>query len=206
MAVLEQALCTQMTACPNLHKFVLSPETACPKLTSLDLSSCAGLKLALIQSLSLEKINLSDCDELTKVRSRANIVCDTQAANAYACMHALDRAGRASRRAPSGRGCMACIQHMLDVVKTGLRAGKPVASHCSLTALVSVTQLHHWRVTEHPAACRCTHGGSLAVSLVVPCMALWPLGSACWCVSRTDLSLCHWRQPSPCAQQHARDR
>lgn len=57
-----------MASCPNLHNFILSPGTACPKLKTLNLSKCEGLRSTLIQSDSLEQIKLADCHELTKVR------------------------------------------------------------------------------------------------------------------------------------------
>ena len=57
----------QFAGCPNLHRMVLSPSKACPKLNSIDLSGCTGLKYVLLQSASLQSVNLSDCPALAKV-------------------------------------------------------------------------------------------------------------------------------------------
>jgi hypothetical protein len=57
----------QMHACPNLRRFVLSPATACPALTTLNLSHCASLRQVHIQSSSLQAIDISNNPELTKV-------------------------------------------------------------------------------------------------------------------------------------------
>lgn len=56
-----------MAGCPNLHHLVLSPVTACPKLATLDVSSCDGLRYVLLQSMSLQTIDLSNSPELVKV-------------------------------------------------------------------------------------------------------------------------------------------
>ncbi|KAF5837579.1 flagellar associated protein [Dunaliella salina] len=50
----------------NLRNFVLSPSTACSKLTELDLSDCGSLNYVLIQSDSLTTIKLHKCAKLNK--------------------------------------------------------------------------------------------------------------------------------------------
>jgi hypothetical protein len=59
----------QLKDCPNLHKVVLSPGTACPKLASLDLSGCTALQYVLVQSHSLQTLDLRNDAALTKVRA-----------------------------------------------------------------------------------------------------------------------------------------
>lgn len=56
----------ELRGCPNLTRFVLSPITSCPKLVSLDLSSCNNLQHVLIQSISLENLVLSRSTTLHK--------------------------------------------------------------------------------------------------------------------------------------------
>ncbi len=51
----------------NLRNFVLSPGTACPKLTTLSLDGCTSLSYVLIQSQSLTTISLKGCGALRKV-------------------------------------------------------------------------------------------------------------------------------------------
>lgn len=51
----------------NLRNFVLSPATACPKLTDLDLTQCKSLSYVLVQSTSVKTIKLSKCEGLNKV-------------------------------------------------------------------------------------------------------------------------------------------
>ena len=58
----------QMQGSPNLRQLVLSPVSACPKLTTLNISHCIGLRYVLVQSSSLQTIDLSNCPELTKAR------------------------------------------------------------------------------------------------------------------------------------------
>jgi hypothetical protein len=53
--------------CHNLHKLVLSPQSSCPVLEALNLSSCPGLEYVLLQSNSLKQLDLSNCGALTKV-------------------------------------------------------------------------------------------------------------------------------------------
>ena len=48
---------------------MLSPINACPSLSVLDLSDCKGLSYVLVQSMSLQKLNLSNSPELAKVRT-----------------------------------------------------------------------------------------------------------------------------------------
>jgi len=50
----------------NLTQFVLSPVTSCPKLQTLDLQNCQTLNFVLIQSMTLEFLNLSRCAALQK--------------------------------------------------------------------------------------------------------------------------------------------
>jgi hypothetical protein len=50
----------------NLRNFVLSPFSACTKLTHLDLSTCASLAYVLIQSDVLQIIKLHNCSKLAK--------------------------------------------------------------------------------------------------------------------------------------------
>lgn len=50
----------------NLHKFVLSPLTSCPKLTELDLSNCDNLEYVLLQSQSLRTLSIRKCTNLNK--------------------------------------------------------------------------------------------------------------------------------------------
>eukprot|EP00983_Pelagomonas_calceolata_P013618 436503-Pelagomonas_calceolata.AAC.2 len=50
----------------NLRNFVLSPSTACSKLTELDLSDCRSLNYVLIQSESLTTIKLHKCIRMNK--------------------------------------------------------------------------------------------------------------------------------------------
>lgn len=56
----------------NLHNFVLSPMTTCPKLTDLDLSECSGLEYVLLQSQTLRSVNLRKCGAMTKVWEATN--------------------------------------------------------------------------------------------------------------------------------------
>ena len=58
----------QFAGCSNLHRMVLSPSSSCPKLTTVNLSGCTGLQYVLLQSMSLQSVNLSDCPVLAKVR------------------------------------------------------------------------------------------------------------------------------------------
>jgi hypothetical protein len=53
--------------CHNLHKMVLSPQSSCPVLETLNLSSCPGLEYVLLQSNSVRQVDLSNCGALTKV-------------------------------------------------------------------------------------------------------------------------------------------
>lgn len=53
--------------CHNLHKLVLSPQSSCPALETLNLSSCPGLEYVLLQSNSVRQVDLSNCGALTKV-------------------------------------------------------------------------------------------------------------------------------------------
>lgn len=55
------------SGCHNLHKLVLSPQSSCPALAMLNLSSCPGLEYVLVQSNSLKQLDLSGCGALTKV-------------------------------------------------------------------------------------------------------------------------------------------
>jgi hypothetical protein len=57
------------SGCHNLHKLVLSPQSSCPVLESLNLSSCPGLEYVLLQSNSVRQLDLSNCGALTKVSS-----------------------------------------------------------------------------------------------------------------------------------------
>lgn len=50
----------------NLHNFVLSPLTSCPKLIELDLSSSENLEYVLLQSQCLRTLSLKKCTNLTK--------------------------------------------------------------------------------------------------------------------------------------------
>lgn len=50
----------------NLKQFVCSPSSSCPSLRSVDLSDCDGLDFTLIQSASLEHLNLARCPCLVK--------------------------------------------------------------------------------------------------------------------------------------------
>ena len=50
----------------NLKQFVCSPISSCPSLSSVDLSDCDGLDFTLIQSASLEHLNLARCSHLVK--------------------------------------------------------------------------------------------------------------------------------------------
>mmetsp|Transcript_17803 Transcript_17803/g.34028 ORF Transcript_17803/g.34028 Transcript_17803/m.34028 type:complete len:263 (-) Transcript_17803:359-1147(-) len=50
----------------SLTRFMLSPPTSCPRLTTLDLSACAQLNHVLIQSLSLETVVIAKCATLNK--------------------------------------------------------------------------------------------------------------------------------------------
>lgn len=59
----------------NLRNFVLSPSSACAKLTDLDLSECTSLAYVLIQSDSLHTIKLHKCGKLDKVRRRGRVAC-----------------------------------------------------------------------------------------------------------------------------------
>jgi len=63
--------------CSNLRSVVLSPMGACPSLNKLDLSQCSNLSFVLIQSESLDTLNLSLCGSLTKIllhcKSLANL-------------------------------------------------------------------------------------------------------------------------------------
>jgi hypothetical protein len=58
----------QFAGCPNLHRFVLSPSSSCQKLTTLNLSGCDGLKYVVLQSASLQTVDLRNCSNLAKVR------------------------------------------------------------------------------------------------------------------------------------------
>ena len=51
----------------NLHNFVVSPATACPKLNEIDLSECSSLEYALIQSQSVQTLTIKGCGSLQKV-------------------------------------------------------------------------------------------------------------------------------------------
>lgn len=51
----------------NLHNFVLSPMTACPKLAELDLSECATLDYVMVQSQAIRTLVIKGCQSLTKV-------------------------------------------------------------------------------------------------------------------------------------------
>jgi hypothetical protein len=57
----------QLAGSSNLRNFVLSPNTACPRLTDLNLSESANLGYVLIQSSSLRTIKLNKCPKLSKV-------------------------------------------------------------------------------------------------------------------------------------------
>lgn len=46
---------------------MLSPATACPKLTDLDLSECKSLGYVLVQSTSVKTVKLHKNEALTKV-------------------------------------------------------------------------------------------------------------------------------------------
>lgn len=52
----------------NLRNFVLSPMTACPKLTDVSLDESSTLDYVMIQSQSVKTVHLSKCANLTKVR------------------------------------------------------------------------------------------------------------------------------------------
>lgn len=56
--------------CHNLHKLVLSPQSSCPALEALHLSSCPGLEYVLLQSNSVKQVDLTNCEALTKVTLR----------------------------------------------------------------------------------------------------------------------------------------
>ena len=58
----------QLKGCPNLRNFVLSPTSSCPKLTTLNLSHCLGLEYVLVQSNSVQTIDVSGCSRLCTVR------------------------------------------------------------------------------------------------------------------------------------------
>lgn len=79
-ASLRDAFCTELVklspaelslldlhASSNLRNFVLSPGTACPKLTTLDLGGCSSLSYVLVQSHSLNSLSLTGCAALKKV-------------------------------------------------------------------------------------------------------------------------------------------
>lgn len=51
----------------NLTRFVVSPIGCCPSLTDIDLASCSSLKMVMIQSKSVKRINISRCPSLNKV-------------------------------------------------------------------------------------------------------------------------------------------
>jgi hypothetical protein len=51
----------------NLRTFTLSPDGACPRLESLDLSTCPKLTTVLVQSSSITRMSLHGCASLRKV-------------------------------------------------------------------------------------------------------------------------------------------
>jgi hypothetical protein len=51
----------------TLEQVVVSPVSSCPSLEVLDLSGCTNLQYVLVQSASLQWLDLRQCGALTKV-------------------------------------------------------------------------------------------------------------------------------------------
>lgn len=73
----------------NLHKVMLSPMTACPKLNEVNLNNCRALDYVLIQSQSATRIDISKCGAVTKVLLHCpnlQTVCLTDCPNLHTVM------------------------------------------------------------------------------------------------------------------------
>lgn len=64
----------ELRGAAKLTRFVLSPVTACPSLTNLDLNACPELGFVLIQSNTIETLNLSRCTGLKKALIQCKIL------------------------------------------------------------------------------------------------------------------------------------